>query len=1579
MTLFQDSHLIVFSPLHEPSGTGTFRNFSPSGILKPSGISFDWHVHVTDADIAHPQAWWPGTDSVVNPESGTIYFGYRVQGSGLPPSIAFPNATDVAGLDNKVLVLGQGTFANRHVCVPPTSAQSGFTVGYWVYPNSDGAFNIMSRQGMTNANLARFNALISKADNANGFHLGISGRMDKATQFGSNPNNTELRAYAFVLGTNNLISIPIESGRFTHLTFVYRFVDGTNNTIALFKDGRLGVDRTNTPAASGTTTTELTDSNANYRDRVLTIGGTTLNAPGADKYIYSTGWGHLISGVYVFQRPLHDGEVALLHDQGGLQPDYSLLKPMTPISINDPTIISYYPGISPGYIDVGSNHYNLFSEQDEGPVFNSTAANNKFTIFPGPNDGSLWHILGNTGQDNGIATGSGVINEIINSRSFTIAAQMHSLRNGVTFPLSTIMSFGSISTVEGGTGAAGTQNMGFHMSVSGAAPSTKFITRVARDGDSKSQVTLRSQDADPWLGATQHVALVYDDQTFGLAYYLNGELAESGILLSSMATTIARLAGKGFPIVFGNGITDTNIDTMSNTADDSTAVGQVFIAGRPLLESEIRFLAISGINITPLYFSVQDPRLRGYWPCTDSTKNDFIIRDRARVFQNPNTPGHLTKFTSDVIWDAMQASDTRGALYRLDPFNSGINATLGITSGSWAVMGGSPGTNQFTTPATRNRTSSTDFTQRYQPCAALRSDRSPYFNGELVWAFDVTPSGTIPPTYDNTGQEFNSLIITYGPGESAANRLYSFMTSIDAPLGSGVTLVWMAKDTGTTPTTVGLVSGLLSYGIPNRMLFHAKPLLPNSQLEGTPENNPVQFSLYNSGTLVDRRILNSNQSLFYSDDTFANAAREWLLTIGSRAITSNNAHGTTFGGLGGIHIKELYCMVGKFNQSGIHHLSVSGLYTNSPYSLYSDDTPTTDVTLGDQSLQGYWRFSDTGSGTKDYSTKTNHLRHLAREVAEKNLFPANSNAAHNLRYAPALYGDNTTQSVVARSSGITYNNKTFTAANSVAPFVTSGTGFNTPNQGFTVGFWLCQRETVSTLNDADIIVSFGRTPTVTTSTTFIDASWAVVIDDTQNIKMLLSKNGSMPMDNGSSTVNVTECAIYRDTGTAKPDNCIEVHNKGFIFPGHIDSWQHVMWSYNNATSIIKAYLNGAVINERLVPASGFHVPELVETRIMNILVPMSALWTWDPQLAAFNEIISDLFYMSRAVTDAEAFSIVSEGFMNAPSVSGVVGGYLTGQGEASGIIGGWLDGFDTFSGVVGGYLATTNEVSGVIGGYLATQDSTSGLVGGLLTAIVQVSGLVGGYLASSAQASGMIGGWLNPGLSSSNMFDATFVVDAIGTKDFDSQITIERTATADFDAQINIFEEELPPDIAIIIPNRTVSGLAPPFNQYFIGSGVARQGKTINQAIWDFGDFSPTENISASGVNFNFFPAHHRFAQSGLYIVTFALIDSDGVRNMASRVIDCSSGIAPIMITLSGTPTEGLAPLSVQFNQRYESIPANVSILNSLLKFGDGQSTSTLNTKHVYSEPKIYIPSWVVKDSRGFIFSDDIEPGVYLR
>ena len=340
------------------------------------------------------------------------------------------------------------------------------------------------------------------------------------------------------------------------------------------------------------------------------------------------------------------------------------------------------------------------------------------------------------------------------------------------------------------------------------------------------------------------------------------------------------------------------------------------------------------------------------------------------------------------------------------------------------------------------------------------------------------------------------------------------------------------------------------------------------------------------------------------------------------------------------------------------------------------------------------------------------------------------------------------------------------------------------------------------------------------------------------------------------------------------------------------------------------------------------------------------------------------------------------GFIYASGVaSGLVGGYTFGANRASGIIGGFMYASGVASGLIGGYIVGANETSGIIGGFIYASGVASGLVGGYTFGAHRSSGIIGSYIYSVKQISGIIGGFVNCGIAGSGVFDAGFTVKALTATDFDALIEIKLTYNSDFDAVVDIYKAERWPFVSIKYPDglglaegHDVSGVLAPLTPWFVASGVAVDGKTINKTLWNFGDLSPVVTGVPSGNDE--YASDHTYSTSGIYIATFRAIDSDGLSAADSIKIHLASGVSMPDVTLSATPIEGEAPLSVDFDYSITNIPPGVTITSKILFLGNGKSTINPNVTYVYSEPGSYIPILVVFDSRGIITSDSLKIGV---
>lgn len=1580
INFYNDSALVVYSPFNEPSGVPWFRNVAPFALNNPSGLSFDWHPHIVNNDDAAPRATHPGTTTLFNPESGTFYQGYQVRGGTTLATV---------DIDQKCLILGHGSFANRKILSYPSVAQSGFTVGFWVYPTTNGPDTRLATNLF--ADHARHSAIIYKGDDDDMVLIGVSGSMDQAAQFGfSQTNPRRLSAYAAVnedaaAAAPSMVSTPIESGAYTHVTFTYRYIDGTSNQIALYRNGKL--------ASSGVTTADLTylgTGTAAYYDRVVTVGGAQIDTSAPTNRVEEAGgWGHLISGLYIFERVLHEGEVNNIHTNGGIFAINANFPTMTPVTLSDSSIVNYTPFVSPGYIDVSRYHNNWFSESNE-------QQETVWSVCPGPFNQGM--VFNDTSASAGAAllSGSGIANAIVgtgHNGSFTVGG--HFYIDGVSSYLNNIiMSWGSIGTA---TDTPARSSAGFVITARQLTDGVRINASLFQNGlvatDGSRTTNLSHADGNMWTSLLTHVALAYDAQTRGAALYVGGRLAESGTLSWNLNDVITGLAASGYPLAVMNGIVSTELENLTTgfnatTAGDDCAASNLFVANRPMLPAEIMYIANSGINIESLYYGPHDPRLMGYWKGTEEDHNNFIVRDRAGNWRGEDsTPGHMVRVLSDNRWNSL-ASDlaNRGQQLGVDQFSNTLDSTYGFTSGAWTIFGGSDGLHEISTSPER-RSASASFVNRFM--SVERDVDAPAKIGETLWYFEVTPSGSVPAVFGtNAEQTWNSRLITFG---DANDRLVSYITSANAPAGSGITLVWMGTD---ATLNRPLCSGNIPYGVTSKVLLRARTINPGANDANTTE--PMEFSVYINGVKNPDVTTPSVQNSFFTSDGAIGTANDWMLSIGGDPVSDTaTTHKAINDGLGLNRMRNVAILMGSFSQNDINEIATSGIQDTKVPAGYTSDIPMTTVFTDDASLQGYWLFSgpDSGSGITDYSDKNHNLTHVSRQALNAGLFSSADNSASNIRYVPLGFLNSPLE---IQASGITFLGNEPGVNQVMTPFAVSGVSFDTPNSGFTVGMWVCTREAITGADDFVPLMSYGPIPNTGTLTTFQDSSWCLFYDELEGIRMILSGDGFMYLDPSANTArnNQVNVGMHRAHGAIRDPLGVPVHKQGGVIqPAHIDGWQHVMFSYdhNNGSSngqkgFITAYLNGEQVDRQFTQPSGFHVPRIPENKLISFLIAPTSPWTWptalnDPDPA--NVIIATPFYMSRAVTAPEARYIAMLGFSppTGTLTSGICGGFMDGIDSTNGTCGGFMDGLDTTSGVCGGFMDAAFYASGVCGGYIEVSESatTSGIVGGYMRGMDITSGICGGFMHGADSNYGLAAGYMAGSVSGIERFDAKYTVSSINAVSFNSQLHLFRSNDSSFNAQIQLVEAIQPPDCAIIIPARDVSGVNVPFNQYFIGSGHAIPPKTIQKAEWYFGDMNGHHLSFPSGTNGDLFPISHVFSQSGFMIVVFSVLDSDGIRCSHSRIINLASGVAPVWTTLSGVPRQGTAPLNVQFTQRFEQIPPGVSIDASLLDFMDGQVSVALNRGHIYNTPGSYLPTWVVKDSRGFFWSDALPNGIDLR
>jgi hypothetical protein len=1663
--LISDGNLIGYWPLNEASGSPMFHNWSVSYGPKPSGISFNLHVHTvgdssTGTNSEQKNSFWPGTTSIGDlsaGQSGVVWKGLQLNGQ----------ADKVVNDEySKVLILGAGGVSTRKSYLPPpaypatgTLIGSGFTVGFWVNPRSNG-YTSIPLISQHNRGLAQRHALVSREYNLVGFSAGVSGFLDNDYRYGSPDPNKQLKAFVHVFGSTTVgaahLTCPVLASGYNHITISNEKESAsTNYLLKIYKDGVLQ----NSTSYSASAAASLTSQSPSFSNAAFTLGGTNIDAfltattdPGGYLYEAAAGWGHLVSGVYFFNRVLSNSEVLDMHSAGGIGYEAGFSpRPTQSISINDSNILGYYPFTSPGYVDAGVNKNPLIADLNQGD-------NAEIFASPGP-FGKGGVGIGNASATYGLASISGLTKAFGNTGSFTIAGWFSPVAS-TTNSLATnmLLSYGAVDSSY--TPVVGQPTLGFILNTGIEGSSTNLRCRFFQNGIANNLIGVSGIDRSIYKFVAQHVCIMHDAETNGVAMYLNGELSQSGNITSqnqalNITSHLQKIGTSGYPLIVFNGIDDTGTaPALTQTFDVWNAGGGVgstvhdlVVLNKTLNAEQIRGLCYNSINTSSLNLTVNDPRLVAYWACTEAEKNPFIIPDRARCFDK--NPANLIAAASDLTWEKSLTSTQQSAFAKIDVFNQ-IRQTpselaseipLGITSGSWVVNGGSYGSegNSLASTRSQHRLSSLPaIGQRLRPNTEPRSQHglNPY--EEYILSFEVTPSGNIPRSVLSSlgnitvARDFNSNLIEYCQDYSDGNdfRLQSFLTTLNdgdpvtlTPNTSGVSIVFIAGNNNATASTMTpLVSGNVAYGVPSRITFYLKPNAANKFASTGSED--IDVALWINGQLTHARTQNAS-TLRAGLDVAQTTADTSTIMIGGVPVRDNyeivSNHET---GLGEIYMRNIFVMKGNFTNSEIATLATSGIDLTTSVVGFTDQQTTTAVNVANSGLIGYWRFSGNESGTLDLSfgghpyvpssSKKNNLYHIARAVAELggsgpwHTLSAD-NPAHNLEYVPAMHGNGSLQ---VKCSGITYDQNPFAAAFAniaVPPFIASGTQFKNLNQGFSVGFWYCQKELKPALNSVKYIMGWGMGPETATATGDVKASWSIVVDDANNIKMVLSKDGRMYLDAGSNAAKAgsVECGVFNTADFE--NNEIENYRSGGTYgPGNPSSWNHYAWTYNEESAI--CYFNGTKVDEKYVGPINVPVelanPNDLNGRLISFFMPQISPWQWRTTIADYDGILTDVFISSGIFKPEEIRYIAYNGIDDVPKieVSGIFGGYTYGIDLGSGIIGSYLRGLDNLSGIFANYLMGVYEVSGILGGYIdglnvnnlsgilsnyiLGSQSISGILGSFAYGLDTASGVAAGYSLGLDSSSGIIGAFSIGGLQAKVEFDASFNVMAQGSKSFDSLAHVYKQTSTDFDALAYIYQDELPPFVKIIVPHKNVSGLAPIFNQHFVGFASGRQGKSINRTRWYFGDLTPAVVGTISGTTGTstiqgysypldyLYPVNHTYAQSGFFIAKFEAVDSDGIMSSDSVIINAASGIDPVYVTISGVPLAGYEDLTVNFSTKIERVPANVSIITQLVDFGDGKTSIINNPVHTYIEPGQFKPTIIIRDSRGIIWSDGIDAGI---
>jgi len=161
------------------------------------------------------------------------------------------------------------------------------------------------------------------------------------------------------------------------------------------------------------------------------------------------------------------------------------------------------------------------------------------------------------------------------------------------------------------------------------------------------------------------------------------------------------------------------------------------------------------------------------------------------------------------------------------------------------------------------------------------------------------------------------------------------------------------------------------------------------------------------------------------------------------------------------------------------------------------------------------------------------------------------------------------------------------------------------------------------------------------------------------------------------------------------------------------------------------------------------------------------------------------------------------------------------------------------------------------------------------------------------------------------------------------------------------------------IDSDTIAGTAP-LTVKFTGSVTDPDG-AISSYSWNFSDGSTSNQQNPT----------HIFTEPGTYIVTFSIVDVDGVNGTDTIVITVTEPVDnPPMASASGDPASGLAPLTVNFIGTGTD-PEGTAV-TYLWNFGDGATSTLQNPTHVFDSVGTYTVKLTVSDENGTTSEDSM-------
>jgi len=165
-----------------------------------------------------------------------------------------------------------------------------------------------------------------------------------------------------------------------------------------------------------------------------------------------------------------------------------------------------------------------------------------------------------------------------------------------------------------------------------------------------------------------------------------------------------------------------------------------------------------------------------------------------------------------------------------------------------------------------------------------------------------------------------------------------------------------------------------------------------------------------------------------------------------------------------------------------------------------------------------------------------------------------------------------------------------------------------------------------------------------------------------------------------------------------------------------------------------------------------------------------------------------------------------------------------------------------------------------------------------------------------------------------------------------------------------LFRNEMP--VALFVPSPS-EGECPLTVRFDAGSSYDPDGY-LTSWRWDFGDGEEGAGASVS----------HVFDTPGVYSVTVSVRDNRrAVSSYSSDIVALEPNEVPVA-QFTATPTQGEAPLTVQFDARASRDPDG-SVAAWQWSFGDGYTGAGSTTTHQYGGAGSFIVRLLVEDNRG--------------